>query len=1104
MLSHDLMKGGASFFDSSELTNKMRAHDWSSTPLGPALNWPQPLKTVVDLMLAAGQPMFVAWGPERTLLYNDAYAVLMANRHPAGFGRPFFEVWPDIKDACVPLFAQVFAGEPVHMDDIELSIDRPGRPKEAHFAFSYTPVRDEAGMVAGLFCVCNEITEQVMFRRREAQDAERVKLALAAGAIIGTWHWDLPSDRFTIDDAFAHSFGLDPALGRDGIPLAQIVATVHPDDQASLADAINDAIARCGQYAHQYRVRRADGRYYWIEANGRVDAGPDGQPKSFPGVLLDIASHRAERMLVDLAERLRTLDTPEAMAFAAAEIVGRTLDLSRVAYGDVDASGESIVVRPDWLAEGQHSIAGTHEFNVYGSFINDLRCGDDVIITDVATDPRTADKAASFQPIDVAALVNLPLMDQGQLKVVFCLNQSRPHAWSTTEIAFARRVMERTEVEIARWQAERALRVSEARHRHSLQQMPGFVAVFAGPRHVYEYVNDAYITIAGPRQYLGNSIREALPELEGQGFYELLDQVYASGESFSAQAQPVRLSGEDNDRYVDFHFQPIRDVQGAVIGVFNGGYEVTEQTRAQQALRELNTDLERKVTERALARGRTWQLSPDIMGVLNADGHFEQSNPAWAAVLGWTEAEVARTVIFDIIHPDDLEQAKAAWVAALDVGIPALNFENRYRHKDGTWRWLSWVAVPDDDKVYCSARDITASKEQAEALTQAEEALRQSQKMEAVGQLTGGVAHDFNNLLTVIKSSTDLLKRPDLAEERRLRYIGAISETVDRAAKLTGQLLAFARRQALKPEVFSADESVRGLADMIGTLTGARVRITTDLPQTPCYVNADASQFDTALVNLAVNARDAMDSEGLITIRVEPVETLPVIRAHTAVVAPYVAISLSDTGSGIPAEMIERIFEPFFTTKEPGKGTGLGLSQVFGFAKQSGGEIAVESTLDEGTTFTLYLPRVAASAPARPADEAAELIDGHGTRVLVVEDNIDVGTFAVQTLSDLGYIPTLAADGMAALAELANGPERFDVVFSDVMMPGMSGIELGQEIRKRYHDLPVVLTSGYSHVLAQNGTYGFELLHKPYSIEQLSQILRKTAKWQRRKRLLAS
>ena len=382
----------------------------------------------------------------------------------------------------------------------------------------------------------------------------------------------------------------------------------------------------------------------------------------------------------------------------------------------------------------------------------------------------------------------------------------------------------------------------------------------------------------------------------------------------------------------------------------------------------------------------------------------------------------------------------------------------------------------------------------------AEEQLRQAQKMEAVGQLTGGVAHDFNNLLTVISSSIDLLKRPNLNEDRRRRYIDAIADTTSRAAKLTGQLLAFARRQALKPEVFDSVERVRAVSDMLGTITGSRIHTAIEAPDEGCRVNADASQFDTALVNMAVNARDAMNGEGLLTIRITKVARLPAIRSRPVVEGEFVALVMDDTGSGIASADLDRIFEPFFTTKGVGQGTGLGLSQVFGFAQQSGGDITVESEPGRGTTFTLYLPRVASEIIVPPPAERSDaLADGHGTRVLVVEDNVDVGSFATQTLDELGYSTVLAPDAGVALAELAKDADRFDVVFSDVVMPGMTGIELAREIRRRHPDLPVVLTSGYSHVLAQQGTDGFDLLHKPYSIEELSRVLQMAARGRRLK-----
>ncbi|TXN21484.1 MULTISPECIES: PAS domain-containing protein [Methylobacterium] len=646
-----------------------------------------------------------------------------------------------------------------------------------------------------------------------------------------------------------------------------------------------------------------------------------------------------------------------------------------------------------------------------------------------------------------------------------------------------------------------------------------------------------------------------------------------------------------------------------------------ELRRAQDSLRAVNAGLEAQVVQRTRERNRVWEVSPDLLGVLNADGYFETSNPAWQTVLGYTPEQVAGTVFFDFLHPDDLPRNHSAWDAALLRGEPALSFENRYRHAEGGYRWLSWVAVPEGGKVYCSARDITAEKAQGEelaartterdrlwrsaqdihlvldpdgrivsvnpaattllgrepgemvgrpifdlvlpedagvtrdalahaerdalpsfenrlshadgslrwfswvaapegglifatgrhiseekksaaALAAIEEALRQSQKLEAVGQLTGGVAHDFNNLLTVIKSSTDLLKRPELSEERRVRYIGAISDTVERAAKLTGQLLAFARRQALRPEVFDAAQSVRSIGEMVGTLTGARITVSISVPDEPCYIDADSSQFDTALVNMAVNARDAMNGEGRLSIAVSGAARMPAMRAHAVVPGPFVAVSITDSGSGIAPAELDRIFEPFFTTKGVGQGTGLGLSQVFGFAKQSGGEIMVESTLGQGSTFTLYLPR--AECPAGRSEQAAEaepVTNGMGTCVLLVEDNREVGRFAAETLAELGYSTVWAANADEALAELEKVPFRFEVVFSDVVMPGRDGVDLAREIRRLRPDLPVVLASGYSHVLAREGVSEFELLQKPYSVEELARVLSKAVGRRRRGRL---
>ena len=405
-----------------------------------------------------------------------------------------------------------------------------------------------------------------------------------------------------------------------------------------------------------------------------------------------------------------------------------------------------------------------------------------------------------------------------------------------------------------------------------------------------------------------------------------------------------------------------------------------------------------------------------------------------------------------------------------------------------------------EDAHQARAVEMTAMLAQGRGdLAKAEDQLRQSQKLEAIGQLTGGVAHDFNNLLTVIRGSVDLLRREDLSPERRTRYIDAIGDTADRAAALTGQLLAFARRQALKPEAFDVGASIAQAENIVRTLTGSRITVDIHTPEQQVFVLADRGQLDTAIVNMAINARDAMNGEGRLTITTGPVSGIPQIRSHEPVAGDFIAVTVTDTGSGIAPDQISRIFEPFFTTKVVGQGTGLGLSQVFGFAKQSGGDIRVESEPDKGTTFTLYLPRAYPDDETEDTSEAVELVEGDGLCVLVVEDNVSVGEFATEALKELGYDSVLAVNAEEALAELGKDCARFHIVFSDVVMPGMSGLDLGARIRRDYPDVPVILASGYSHVLAQNGKHGFELLHKPYSIEQLSRVLRKAISWQARR-----
>lgn len=517
-----------------------------------------------------------------------------------------------------------------------------------------------------------------------------------------------------------------------------------------------------------------------------------------------------------------------------------------------------------------------------------------------------------------------------------------------------------------------------------------------------------------------------------------------------------------------------------------------ELTQAHKRLEERTGQL-----EASEARLRTmFDTSYQFQGLLDPDGIVLDANSVALDAIGASLDAVVGQAYWDsawFSQTPDLPATIKAMVRSLIVGGPRLRTELTMNLLSGK-RCLDFSLRPIRDET----GRLTAMVSEAVDLTDmrtAEEALRQAQKLEAIGQLTGGVAHDFNNLLTVIRGSVDLLQRPHLSEEKRRRYIDAIGQTADRATKLTGQLLAFARRQALKPELFEIGESLENVRGIVSSLIGSRISLHVEMPDIPCFVMADRGQFDTAIVNLAINARDAMDGEGQITLTTSFAKEYPAVRNHPAVTGDYLAISVCDTGTGISPENRDRIFEPFFTTKEVGAGTGLGLSQVIGFAKQSDGEIAVESEQGQGTTFTLYLPR--AEGCLVDTDEIEMVGDdltGKGVCVLLVEDNPEVGTFATQALMELGYDSVLASNADEALALLEADFDRFHIVFSDVIMPGTSGIELGREVQRRYPHIPVMLASGYSHVLAADGDQGFELIHKPYSIDELSRVIRKVLK----------
>jgi PAS domain S-box-containing protein len=407
------------------------------------------------------------------------------------------------------------------------------------------------------------------------------------------------------------------------------------------------------------------------------------------------------------------------------------------------------------------------------------------------------------------------------------------------------------------------------------------------------------------------------------------------GEAIYMENMPFRMmrKGYEEDTSFTFSYSPLRDEQGKIQGLFCTCAETAQQVRADAEIRQLALTLESRVAERTQERDRLWRNTQDIQVVIDGKGIFNAVNPAFTAILGWAAEDVIGKSVFDFIVPGDEVVTNQALQHARTQNLPTV--ENRYRHKDGGFRWISWVAAPDGDLIYASGRHITAEKDQAEALKQVEEALRQAQKMEAVGQLTGGLAHDFNNLLAGISGSLELMQTR--MQQGRLtdvdRYMTAAQGASKRAAALTHRLLAFSRRQTLDPKPTNVNRLAAGMHELIQRTVGPGIPVEVVEASNLWPALVDPPQLENALLNLCINARDAMPDGGRITI-----ETANKwLDEHAArkldmLEGQYLSLCVTDTGNGMPPEVVARVFEPFFTTKPIGEGTGLGLSMIYGFA----------------------------------------------------------------------------------------------------------------------------------------------------------------------------
>jgi len=643
----------------------------------------------------------------------------------------------------------------------------------------------------------------------------------------------------------------------------------------------------------------------------------------------------------------------------------------------------------------------------------------------------------------------------------------------------------------ARKATEVSLRESEARFKVLAQAMPNQVWT-ASPDGRLDWFNDRIFDYSG----LG------FDDLVGEGWVQLVhpDDLPAARTAWAASlATGAAYETEFRIRRRDGSFRwhliralPTPGEDGSVRWI-GTNTDIDEQKIHQAELSRLNLSLEERVDERTRERDRMWRLSTDIMMVARFDGIIRAVNPAWTALLGWSEAELLGRPYIDFVHPDDRANSEAE-AARLAEGRVTLRFENRFLHKDGSHRVISWTAVPDEGHVHGVGRDISAERAAALALRETEDRLRQSQKMEAVGQLTGGIAHDFNNLLQGITGSLEVVKKR-LAQDRPHeveRFVTGAINAAHRAAALTHRLLAFSRRQPLDPRPVKVNPLVGSMEELLRRTLGEHIGLEMALEGGLWSTLCDPNQLESALLNLAINARDAMPDGGKLVIRTSNVaKPPPGLTGPAQAGGRFVCIAVTDTGVGMTPEVIERAFDPFFTTKPLGQGTGLGLSMIYGFALQSEGGCKIESAPGQGTTVRLYLPHHP-EPEARPSPTEAPLEAGgagRGEVVLVVEDEAVVRQLITDVLGELGYRTLEAVDGPSGLAILQDGRQPIDLLISDIGLPGLNGRQLADAARLHRPALRVLFMTGYAENAAKAQGFlgeGMAMVTKPFAMDALA------------------
>jgi len=970
------------------------------------------------------------------------------------------------------------------------------------------PVRVSATRIADGWVLClqrvvvHDVEDPLGQTRRALHDSvERLRLALAA-AEAGVWDWDPSADALIWSPENYRLHGLEP--GRQ-VRLADWAGQVHPDDVPRVMRDLEDTLSgRAAEFRTEFRVRHPDRGERWLLSLGRLQGDAREQPRRLFGINIDITDRkRVEDALVRHNRVLELIATGTPLGATLEEVVHLVeaqLPGSACAVVLVDAGGRlRPVAAPSLPPSYTAALDGAQVGPASGSCGAAAFHGRAITCTDIASDevwaiPRDealAHGLRSSLSVPILASGNVPGVEAGRVLGTFAVYRREPgppdpHAYAIVSGSLAQTdaavpattsanalavagAAHLARAAIERGHAQDAIRASDERFRSVLDASPAAIYVkdLAGR---LQFVNTRLSEVTGipASRWIGHTVRELLPPDVADRF-ERDDRLVTETRLPHQVEEQVALQDGRTGTFLTLQF-PLLRADGEPYALCGIATDITDTKTVQEE------------------RDYLWNNSPDPVCIAGFDGYFHQLNPAWTQRLGWTVEDLQDKPWLDFVHPDDVGATTEA-KARLLRGEAVYGFVNRYRTRDGGYRWFSWNAIPlpQRQSIYAFIRDVSEEKRLGEQV-------RQAQKMEAIGQLAGGVAHDFNNLLTVISGYTALLLAQVPSESPSREPLTAIRDAGDRAATLTAQLLAFSRKAIVDPRVVDLSQAGETSLRLLRRLIGEDIHVETDFDPALPHICIDPGQLEQVVMNLVVNARDAMPAGGLLRLSTTATQVRPTTSADPSEVPEghYVRLTVSDSGAGMSEAVKARVFEPFFTTKGVGKGTGLGLATVYGIVRQAGGTVQVESVVGRGTTFHVLFPAV--EAVDSPAVAAMAPAPPRGVEtVLIVEDEEAVRRFARLALEMQGYAVRDASSAQEVLALDAAVLAGVDLLVTDVVMPGTGGRVLADLLRQRFPRMRVLYISGYTDdAVVRSGleTAVDAFLQKPFTPEALARKVR--------------